>query len=613
MSISDVSITSSMRSTLTSLQNTSKLLERSQTRLSTGKKVNSALDNPVNFFAAQSATQRASDLSSRKDGISEAIQGVLAANAGVTGITSLIESAKGLTQSARSSDRTGRNLLASQFNTIIDQMSSIANDSQYKGKNFLGGDTLQVLFNENGSSFINIAGFDASAAGLGLSAATVGTIDTTTAGQSAGSGSSTATTALHDATLNTTFGGNVIATGFFFNQIAAVALTGSQVSGSNYTGMLAVGPQNLMINVAANPLYMSTGTTFSGLSAAAGNSGYYITAVYANGIAIGTNGQGWVATGGGSGTGTMTFGVNSSAMTFNGLTGQTSLAITYDLVITAHVDNSNVIGASNVFTYNMAGTDIASGAMVDGMVSGATGAAFTGTAAGMEVFIQSGAVAGTGYIAATGTYSFISTGGLNLLVFTGAGAPSTAATTKISYNYNSGYSSFTGPIVAKKTDFTGISLAANQNITNVKIDGASAAHFSLVSGATAGVLNVIQFSGGYEPAAGAKVSYDVITGGTTGTWESDTNISAAIDKLDLALSTLRTSSQTLGSTQNILDIRTNFTDSLAATLLKGADNLTLADMNEEGANLLMLQTRQSLGTSTLKMASDSAQSIMRLF
>jgi flagellin-like hook-associated protein FlgL len=49
------------------------------------------------------------------------------------------------------------------------------------------------------------------------------------------------------------------------------------------------------------------------------------------------------------------------------------------------------------------------------------------------------------------------------------------------------------------------------------------------------------------------------------------------------------------------------------TLQKGADNLTLADMNEEGANLLMLQTRQALGTTALSLASQQAQSVLRLF
>ncbi|MFW6239573.1 MAG: flagellin, partial [Thermodesulfobacteriota bacterium] len=79
MAISDISLTSGMRTNLLSLQNSTSLLDRTQTRLSTGKRVNTALDDPVNFFAAQAHNQRASDLSARKDGMGEAIQTLKAA------------------------------------------------------------------------------------------------------------------------------------------------------------------------------------------------------------------------------------------------------------------------------------------------------------------------------------------------------------------------------------------------------------------------------------------------------------------------------------------------------------------------------------------------------
>jgi flagellin-like hook-associated protein FlgL len=63
----------------------------------------------------------------------------------------------------------------------------------------------------------------------------------------------------------------------------------------------------------------------------------------------------------------------------------------------------------------------------------------------------------------------------------------------------------------------------------------------------------------------------------------------------------------------IVNTRLDFTNNMINTLQKGADNLTLADMNEEGANLLMLQTRQALGTTALSLASQQAQSVLRLF
>ncbi len=67
----DITLTSAMRSNLFSLQQTSKAMDLTQTRLSTGKRVNSALDDPINFFAAESHQQRADDLAFRKDDMGE--------------------------------------------------------------------------------------------------------------------------------------------------------------------------------------------------------------------------------------------------------------------------------------------------------------------------------------------------------------------------------------------------------------------------------------------------------------------------------------------------------------------------------------------------------------
>jgi flagellin-like hook-associated protein FlgL len=64
---------------------------------------------------------------------------------------------------------------------------------------------------------------------------------------------------------------------------------------------------------------------------------------------------------------------------------------------------------------------------------------------------------------------------------------------------------------------------------------------------------------------------------------------------------------------SVVSTRQDFTDSMINTLQIGADNLTLADTNEEGANMLMLQTRQNLGISSLSMASQAAQAVLRLF
>lgn len=172
-----ITLTAGMRANLLSLQSTASLLETTQNRLSTGNKVNSALDDPINYFAAQSHLQRASDLAGRKDEMSEAIQTIQAANDGIEAITELIESAKSLAQSALSADTTTEaSNLGDQFNDLLDQIDDLAEDAGYKGINLLNGtsETLEVTFDEDGDSSITVTGFGATSGGLSISDAATG-------------------------------------------------------------------------------------------------------------------------------------------------------------------------------------------------------------------------------------------------------------------------------------------------------------------------------------------------------------------------------------------------------------------------------------------------------
>jgi flagellin-like hook-associated protein FlgL len=165
----EISLTSAMRANLLSLQNTVGLLNRTQDRLSSGKKVNNPLDNPVNFFAAQGHTNRANDIATRKDGMGEAIQTVKTGSKGIESITTLIESAKGIANAALSTgDVTQRAAYVTQYNAVISQINTLASDSGYRGTNLLVGNTLTVKFNEDGASSLSIEGFKATATGLTL-------------------------------------------------------------------------------------------------------------------------------------------------------------------------------------------------------------------------------------------------------------------------------------------------------------------------------------------------------------------------------------------------------------------------------------------------------------
>ena len=92
-----------------------------------------------------------------------------------------------------------------------------------------------------------------------------------------------------------------------------------------------------------------------------------------------------------------------------------------------------------------------------------------------------------------------------------------------------------------------------------------------------------------------------------------TQINSLVTDLQTALDTLRTKTKTLGSNVALLQTRLDFTDNYVNTLQTGADKLTLADLNEEGANLLALQTRQQLGIQALSFAGQAEQGILALF
>ncbi len=171
MPLSDITLAGGMRSNLTALQMITALQARTTERLSTGKRVNSPVDDPSAFFAAQNHLSRAADLAARKDAMGEAIQTVKAANEGVKAITSLIEQAKGLTTSARSANTTDRAALAAQFDDLLAQIDDLASDAGYKGTNLLDAGDLTVDFNEGATSTLTISGFDSTSSGLAVTAA----------------------------------------------------------------------------------------------------------------------------------------------------------------------------------------------------------------------------------------------------------------------------------------------------------------------------------------------------------------------------------------------------------------------------------------------------------
>jgi flagellin-like hook-associated protein FlgL len=96
-------------------------------------------------------------------------------------------------------------------------------------------------------------------------------------------------------------------------------------------------------------------------------------------------------------------------------------------------------------------------------------------------------------------------------------------------------------------------------------------------------------------------------------FQTNTDINNAIASITNALTTLKTQASTFASNVSVIQARTEFTKSMMNTLNTGADGLVLADANEEGANLLALQTRQQLSSTALSLATQADQAVLRLF
>jgi flagellin-like hook-associated protein FlgL len=149
--------------------------------------------------------------------------------------------------------------------------------------------------------------------------------------------------------------------------------------------------------------------------------------------------------------------------------------------------------------------------------------------------------------------------------------------------------------LASDSGFNGINLLDKNNSTDLTVTLNE-------TGTSSVTISAVDFS-----------SNGLSINNSTNNWSTSTDISAASTNLTNALTTLRSQSQSFGSNLSTVQIRQDFTKAMINTLQTGADSLTLADSNEEGANLLALQTRQQLSTTALSLASQASQAVLRLF
>jgi flagellin len=619
MSSNDVNLTSGIRSNLLLLQRTTKQVENIQTRLATGNKVNSALDGPNQFFAAQSLNQRAGDLSRLKESLGQAISTIQAGDKGITAIQDLVEQARGITTSALSSlgndpaSIATRQSLADQFNRIKGQIDSLAGDSGFQGKNLLAGNGLSLGATADSRTAVNaITGFSNAQVSNVVSTDTFSVRVSGTGNISADLGDIAAAEDARGLT-SLKVSGTLSATAGNFDDIS-IEIRGN--TGRERTAVVTENGESRTIKFFDNTQNAVASTVTAGSSGVAQVSRVAISGAIEEGD-------------------TFTATINGQAFT-----------------VTAQ--------AADVSDADPAVRRTAIRDRLQGVVDAAVGAGgtqrFTIAADGDDGFtVTSGQTTGTGASFAIGATA------------------GNAATKDVSISFSSGTTvSFTIDRTAleqRGTAANGVSTieknvditlsATNLNGVTVERSGANARGAAkLTDGENAlqfgsGTVRVNVDSAVIKAAASAQssanlatvqrsdantendlsvqfnerntsniqvVSRNVSTDGqglridfAQNGFRDRSDIDNAIASLDFAQSTLRGASQSLSTNLNVIQTRDSFTDDFTNVLTEGANKLTQADQNQEGANLLLLQTRQQLGTISLSLANQAQQSILRLF
>jgi flagellin len=195
----DIVLSRGIRTNLLSLQDHSSNLEISQERLATGRRVNSALDNPLNFFQASNLRQRGKDLTNLLDQMGIAIETLKVTGKAIEAVQRLAESAVGILRNASTTtDNAIRNQARGSFEEIKNQINQLVQDASFNGKNLLnGGDSattynqvfdLRVSFNETLTTQLDVQAINLRANGFGATGGTATALVTAVAPDTAPAG-----------------------------------------------------------------------------------------------------------------------------------------------------------------------------------------------------------------------------------------------------------------------------------------------------------------------------------------------------------------------------------------------------------------------------------------
>ncbi len=621
MAINDVTLTASMRTNLLQLQSVQDQIGKKQNILSTGNKINSALDGPTSFFAAKGLNQRAGDLSSLKDAMGQSISTIKAADKGVTAINDMIEQARGLTTAAYSALGTDagsmatRKSLAAQFNALKDQIDKLAGDSGYAGKNLLAGNglrmdstsasrqavnTIQGIENARVTNVVSADTYTVRIKGDGSIEAAAGDINNAemahglvglklsgTMSSTMGSFSDVQIEVRGAIGRERSFivsDGDESRTIKYFDNTQTIAANMTQASVS---GTAQVTNVQLGGTIEAGDIFTITveDQTFSYTATASdvavgGNARAKVASALRNSINTALTGSGRLV---GTDAKTVTVSTNGTIT----LTGATSPNSTREMSVKASTENALTKRISESFSSGTIVSFTVDRKLLEASSNGGNGISVLEKKVDIQIQVSN----------------------LNGATVTRDGMANRGEG-KLSDGENA--FAFDTGTVRFNVDQDKIKQAASAN---------SAANLVTVQVTDANTSNdlTVQLNERNTNAITVK-SQNLTTSGqglrldyAQNDWTDRTDIDKAVASLDYAKSNVRSASQTLSTNLNIITTRETFTKEFSDVLVEGANKLTLADQNEEGASLLMLQTRQQLGTIALSLANQSQQSILRLF
>jgi hypothetical protein len=548
--MSGIVLSASVRQNLLSLQSTAQLLATTQNALATGNKVNTALDNPTEFFTAQGLNNRASDINNLLDGIGNGVQVLQAANTGITSLQGLIASAQSIANQVLQAP-TGYTTKSNVTSAAIPGAN--ANNLLGTGVNATAtgaavNNLVPATITAN-TKLVGAAGSDS----LGTQAApAIANNSVLKINNNTITFSTSQTTTTTDANGNVTIGIGLGSQETVQSVLSAIdGITGSAVPSTVGTG------------TAAGELLLSTGTT-SNLTIAAG-SGNALAAL------------GLTALGG-----------TTTNVTPPALSGETlSIAATGNGTATSIVFGT---GTGQISTLNQLNAALAANnlqASVD--TAGHINISTTNNAASATIGNNSSPPVITGTAVTNTNAAFAS-------VANGGGAPvadpnSQATRSSLVAQYNQVLANIN--TTAQDSSFNGINLL-NGDTLNLTFDETGASKLAIQGS----VLN------------DAGLSLSDLNNGTD--FLDSNSANTVLTQLTHASTLLRTAASSLGSNLSIVEIRQDFNKNLINVLQTGASNLTTADTNEEAANSQALSTRQSIAVSALALANQSQQSVLQL-